>query len=523
MFERKWSFIALPFLFALLLVGCSDNKVDGENNSEGNSELGDELNIAINTQPVTLDNHMTTATITQEVGRNIYEKLVELNSDYEVVNMLAETVDESEDGKIITFHLRQGVEFHNGKEMKAEDVVASLVKWQASSPKGQQLLSDAEFIEIDEYTVELRLPERLYGVVTFFADVLQSPVIMPKEVAEEAGPNGATEYIGTGPFKFVEWVQDQYIHLSKFENYQSRDGEVSGLSGPKEALVNDLYFHIVTDSSTRVSGVQTGQYDIGIDMPRDNYLMLENAENLVTETPVKGPTAMVLNKKEGLFSNIKFRQAVNVGLDLESIMLGAYVEEKFYRLDSNYMLKEQEEWATTAGSESYNQNDIDLAKSLLEESAYDGTPLRLITTREYDYMYNSAVIIAEQLESLGINVDLQVYDWATVLDIRGKSSEFEAFITSFPPVSTPTQLSWLNSSWAGWTDDPKIDELMVGINRAGTPEEAFKYWEELQGYLYEYVPVIKLGDNNMLVAYSNKIQGLTHQDGIILWNTSISK
>ena len=91
--------------------------------------------------------------------------------------------------------------------------------------------------------------------------------IMPKEIVENAPVEGITEYIGTGPFKFVEWKQDQYIHYEPFEEYQSPEGTPSGLAGKREAFVDNLYIDFVADGSTRVAGMTTVEYDIGINMP----------------------------------------------------------------------------------------------------------------------------------------------------------------------------------------------------------------------------------------------------------------
>src|SRR5699024_799889 len=95
--------------------------------------------------------------------------------------------------------------------------------------------------------------------------------VMPKEVVDSAGAVGVSEFIGTGPFQFAEWKQDQYIHLTKYEDYEPVDLPADGASGKKEALVDDLYFDIVTDASTQVAGIQTGEYDIILDLPNEHY------------------------------------------------------------------------------------------------------------------------------------------------------------------------------------------------------------------------------------------------------------
>ncbi|KAB2338597.1 ABC transporter substrate-binding protein [Cytobacillus depressus] len=519
---KKW---LLLLICLFVITGCSSKTETTKQSepSETKNKTGGELHVAINTQPSTLDAQVTTATIVSEVSRNIYEQLVALNSSYQIVPMLAETVDESEDGKTYTFHLRKGVKFHNEKEMKAEDVVASLNKWKEISTKAQAVIPEAAFEQVDEYTVTMNLPKRVYGAITLLADVGQMAVIMPKEIAETADVAGATEYIGTGPFKFVEWKQDQYIHFTKYEDYIPVDLPADGLSGKKEALVDDIFFHIITDNSIRVSGVQTGQYDIGIALPPDNYDMLNNDKNIKTEIDLMGPVGLIYNKEDRIFANAKMRQAVNAALDMESIMLAAYSNEKFFRLDHGHMVIEQKEWYSEAGKDRYNINDTELAKKLLNEAGYNGEEIRILTTRDYDWMYNSAVVIKEQLDKIGVSVKLDVIDWATLIDLRAKPTEYDAFITAFPKVMTPPQILYLGSKWPGWTNDEEITKQMEEINSSTSKEEAKQAWDNLQDRMYDYLPISKFGDYYLFYGISKKVEGMTFLDGMMLWNTSKSE
>src|SRR5690606_33024633 len=103
-----------------------------------------------------------------------------------------------------------------------------------------------------------------------------------KEVIDNASDGVITEFIGTGPFKFEEWKQDQYIHYVKYDEYQPVDLPADGLSGKKEALVDEIYIYIVNDSSTRLAGLQTGEYDFAYGIPYDNYDALLADDNLET-------------------------------------------------------------------------------------------------------------------------------------------------------------------------------------------------------------------------------------------------
>jgi peptide/nickel transport system substrate-binding protein len=518
--KNKLKFIALLFLTIHLLVACQFTSNPTSNTSSNEDTVktgGGMIEAAISSQPATLDPHMNTAVITSLLSRNIFEQLLTLNSNYEVVPMLAESVEESEDGKTYTFNLRKGVKFHNGDEMLAEDVVASLEKWIPINSKAS-LFEGAKFTITDEYTVILELPKKTFGILEAIADNGQLSGIMPKEIAEAAGPAGVKEYIGTGPFKFEEWKQDQYIHFTKFEEYSPLDTPSDGLSGKKEALVDDIYFKITPDSSTRLTGLQTGEYDVAEGLPVDNYEQLKSDPNLDFKQGMNN-LWIIYNKKQGAFTDLNMRKAVNAALNNEEIMIGAKSFPEFYRLDSSFMYQEQKEWYSTAGSENYNINDLEKSKEYLTAANYNGEEIKILTTRDYDHLYNAAVVTQEQLEKAGMKVKLDVYDWSTLLELRSKTEEWDIFFTGLPPVLAPTQLLFMSSEWPGWTNDEKVTQYLTEIKSSNSAEEAQQVWQEMQTYLWDYLPGSKIGDHFEFVAHSKKLEGFTVFEGLVLWNT----
>ncbi|WP_404332142.1 ABC transporter substrate-binding protein [Mesobacillus maritimus] len=518
--KKKIKFLSVLFSIMTLLAACSSSSTPTNETSDGDggsgSGSGGTIHAAIPSQPATLDPHMNTAVITSTVARNVYEQLLTLNSNYEPVPMLAESVDISEDGKTYTFLLRQGVKFHNGEEMVAEDVVASLEKWIEINSKAN-LFKDAEFAIKDEYTVVLNLPQRVFGILEAIADKGQFSGIMPKEIAESAGPTGAEEYIGTGPFKFEEWKQDQYIHLTKFEDYSPLDTAPDGLAGKKEALVDEIYFEITADASTRLAGIQTGEFDVSEGLLIDNYEQLKANPDLEFKQGASN-LWLVFNKKQGVFTDNNMRKAVNAALNKEEILIGVQSFEEFYRMDSSYMYEEQKNWHSQAGSENYDVNDVAVTKELLDAANYNEEEIRILTTRDYDHLYNTAVIAKEQLEKAGMKVKLDVYDWSTLLEIRSTPEEWDIFITGFPPVLAPTQMLILSPDWPGWTNDEQLSNYLTEIKNSTSNEEAQQIWDEAQGYLWDYLPGVKVGDMFEYVAHKKEIEGLTFFEGMVLWN-----
>lgn len=528
--------VILMIVFAAVLAivaacGSDSSQQESVGESDENSsteatedQSGGTLKIAIDGSPPTLDQPASSATSARDATRMIYESLVVTDSSFNPQPMLAESV-ETEDNQTYTFNLRQGVTFHNGKEMTAEDVVASMERWLEKSAITGNIFEGAKWTAEDDYTVVLELVEASSLVLDTMASSKQAAAIMPKEIVESAPAAGVEEYIGTGPFKFVEWKQDQYIHYTKFEDYQPVDGEPDGLAGKKEALVDDIYLYIVPDPTTRLTGLQTGEYDVVHGLPYDMYDQFKEDPNIETIISKEGNQVLIMNNVEGPASDLKMRQAINTALDHEDILMAAMPNEDLFTLDSSYMDRSIESWASDAGSEYYNQNDPEKAKQMLEDMGYDGEEFTILTTRDYTEFYNAGIAIQEQLKQIGMNVTLEVYDWPTMVDkVENNFSEWDAVVNSFSVVSTPPQLLALSPTYAGGVNDDKVGEMMRAIETAPTTEEAKEIWDELQLYAWEeLLPVIQNGVYHYLYGYGTNVEGLTTTSGPIYWNVSVTE
>ncbi len=527
MFKNKRSLFIVLFVMVFIVAGCSSKSSPNSTKKEqdGGQSGGGELKVALSAQPASLDQPTSTNTSTRDIARLMFETLVTTNSKFEAVPMLAETVETSDDSKMYTFHLREGIKFHNGKEMTAEDVVASMQRWLEKSSIIGTVFEDASFEVEDDYTVVLQLAKPSVLVLDTMASAKMAAAIMPKEVIEATGEDEeVAEYIGTGPFKFVEWKPDRYIHLTKYEDYQALEEEADGLAGKKEALVDDIHFEFVSDSATRLAGLQTGIYDIAYAMEYDSYEQLQSDPALGPVLEKVGEMVMVYNKVEGIASDVKMRQAINAVLDSDEILLGAYANKDIYWLDSSYMTRDIERWKSEAGSEYYNQNDFEKAKQLLEESGYNNEEFTLMTSRDYPHFYNAAVVIHEQLTKLGINAKLEVFDWPTLADKQNKTGEWDAFITSFGTVSTPTQLLAISPTYGGGVNDDYIIGLTEEIGTSSTHEEAKAKWDELQRYAWEeYMPVSILGGYSALYGETDKVKGFHAFLGGVYWNVEVER
>lgn len=544
MSRSRYLFILLLslFLVSTFVVGCSDKQSGNEGASSGGSssstqasgssgsggsggggDRGDTIKLAWNSQPPTLDTHVTNTNVVRDIARQMYETLLTFNGNYEITPMLAESYEVSTDNKTVTFKLREGVLFHNGKEMKAEDVVASLQRWQQFGTAKAELRESTWEAEGD-YVVKLHLDGDVIPILHRIADPTQAGSIMPKEVIENADASGAKEFIGTGPFKLEEWNHDAYIHLTKFDDYKPIDLPTSGLAGKKEALVDNIFIYFVPDNSTRVNGVISGEYDYAFELPFASYSQLANAKGIVNDIWPFGFQTLVFNKK-GVFGDVKLRQAVNHAIDKYDLLSLAFTNEMFFKLEPAYMRPEQVNWYTDAGKENYDVTDIEKAKQLVQESGYNGEEVIILTSSDYQYHYDSAVVAQQALEAIGMKTKLDVTDWATLLQKRQDPEQWDMFFTQFTTVATPLAYPFLDSraSYPGWTNNPEIDRYLDEIRAAKSQEEATKLFEELQAIIWEDLPVINVGMAYFISSYSEKVKGYSEFMGPIFWNTYIEK
>lgn len=476
---------ALALMFPLS--ACTGGGLGDAQRGDGNNFI-----VAWNAQPPTLDPLMTTSTATRDISRNFFEPLITLDADNEVKPVLAKSFSLSDDGSRVSFKLRTGVKFHDGSTMEASDVVASLNAWIAKSSVGQLFFSEAKVSSPEADKVELELPEPLFIALTLLADQGQLPAIQPKEVLDAAGADPVEEFVGTGPYTMEKWNTDQYVQMARFDDYVSPPGVPNGTAGEKRAAFDNIFFYFVNDPSTRMSGLQTGEYDAANALPPDNIDMLESDDNISVTTGDNGFNAAVFNKKTGVMSDPNMRRAVLAATNIDDVQKAAFSQEKLY--DTNgALMPESSEWYSAEGLDSYNHPDPDKVADLLKKAAYDGEEVRILTSREYEEHYNNAVVMNQQLNEVGINARLIVSDWATVLQNRTDDTSYEIFVTGFSPTSTPLTQVFFDPLWPGWTDSPEIENAFDTIVHAPSGEKAVSAKDDLQSAFYDYLPVLKFG------------------------------
>ena len=471
----------------------------------------------------------TTDSASLIVSGSVFEQLVTVNENYEPIPELAESWEINADSTEYVYHLREGVKFHNGETMTAEDVVASLNRWVDGVEAVNTFVGGAHFEAVDDLTVKIELPQSFAYLNNLMGTYANRPIIVPASVLANIDDTGLLdEFVGTGPYMLTEIREDQYVKLEKFADYQpyGTDGDFSGWGGYKNAYIDTIYFDFVSDENTILSGLQTGQFQATSGIGNDSYDQFASDDRFeVTISGAEMPM-MIFNKAEGLASDAAFRRGINAALNVDEILYGAYGSQEFYTLNSSYMFPSQDIWYTDAGSEYYNQADADKAVEILTEAGYDFTePFKILVASDSPDFYNMAVVIQYQLMNAGIPCDLMTYDWSTFVEIRNNEpDQYNAFITSFSVKTVPSMNLYLSTSWAGWCTDERIQDDLAAINASATAEDGAVIWKDLQEYMWaDYMPVVNFGIENVFMINSTDVQGLGYQERIVFVNAYLAE
>lgn len=406
-------FLALVMVGAVL-PGCGDGSKDpggqGNNGKTGEPVKGGEITVGI-AQDLddSLDPHQTVAAGTREVLFNIFEGLVKPNSDGEMIPAVAEKYTLSEDGTTYTFTLREGVKFHNGQTVTAEDVVYSINRC-AAVPEGQEKPLVAAFSAVksvealDEKTVAVTIAQRDLEFISYM-----TAAIIPADYE-----NQDTAPVGTGPFKFVSRTPQQDFVMERFEDYWGApvwlDKVTYKICENADALVMNLNGGSI-DLCAHLTSAQASQLN-------QNFQVLEGTMNLVQ--------AIYLNNQAKPFDNQLVRQALCYAIDRQGIMdmvadgHGTAVGSSIYPAFAKYFLPEL--------VDKY-PHDVAKAKELLAQAGYpDGFDMTISVPNNYQPHMDTAEVVAEQLREAGINVTIQPVEWSAWLDTIYNGRQFQATV-----------------------------------------------------------------------------------------------
>ncbi len=485
---------------------------------------GGVLHVAFAAEPATLDWTSTTAYACREVAWHVFEQLYTIDRDYHAVPMLADGLPRvSADGKTVTIGLRRGVKFHDGSVLGAADAVASIERWGQLSGAGKAAFRTVTSVRaVDPQTVEIGLRARFAPLLNDLADVSSALVVVPARIAQAAGTKPLTrdQLIGTGPYRFESWAPGERLVLKRFDGYVARNDNPGGLGGRKVAYIDEIDYDVVKDAQVRLSGLQTGQFAYAQALSEDAAGQVKLLPGVRADAiDPYAWAALVPNKAGGPLADVRIRQALALALDRTTAAKGAFGPNDFWYLDGSVFFPAQRGLHTTAGTKAYGDRNVERAKALLKQAGYAGQPIVYLTTKDYAWMDDLAQVVVPQLQAIGLNVDVQTYDWPTVLAKRSVTSGWDLFATGFNIALDPSAMIWVNPQWPGSYQSPRMQALLASWALASAPADKQRLIVQMQQTVYAEFPVIKIANYKQLNAYTGRLRGYTPYMDFTFWNT----
>ncbi|MBO4266733.1 MAG: ABC transporter substrate-binding protein [Lachnospiraceae bacterium] len=440
-----------------------------------------------------LDPHEAVAAGTKEILFNIYEGLLKPDETGNLVPAVAKEYSVSDDGLTYSFILRDGVKFHNGKEVTAEDVKYSIEKSAGMNVADSLIPAFSNISEvriIDNGQVDIVLTEPDIDFPAYIANLNAS--IIPKSNSKPS-----TDPIGTGPYMYVSRSPQENIILKKFDNYWGTPANIENVTlkviPNADSIVMNLNGGSV-DMFARLTVTQTKQLS-------DDFNVLEGEMNLVQ--------AVYLNHAVRPFDNVDVCRALSYAVDVENV-LEMTSDGKGFPVGSSMFPAFKKYYVDLTGK---YPTDREKAKELLASAGYpDGFKFSITVPSNYQPHIEAAQVIAQQLKQIGVTADIKLVEWNTWLSDVYSGRNYEATLIGVDASSlTATAMldRFVSDAPNNFTNysDSAYDELYKKVYTAKTDEERVEIYKSLQENLADNAANIYIQDMAEFVALSDKYDG----------------
>ncbi len=483
-----------------------------------------------------LDPILTTAGVTLDHGYTVFDTLYGTDADFRPTPQMAEGHDVSADGRLWTIRLREGLVFHDGEPVRAIDCATSLERWSKRDTFGQTLGAAVEsWGALDDRTIAIRLKRpfpRLLSALAFVGPI--PPFIMPERLARTDPYKPVTEIIGSGPYRFLkdEFVSGAHVAYARFDRYRPRAEAPALNAGGKHAHFERIEWKIIPDSATAAGALQSGEVDWWefADADLAPMLMRDTKIRVQSYDPLGFMGFLRFNSHVPPFNNPAIKRVILAAVnqaDYMALITGG--DDKAWNTAYS-MFPPSLPFVKELGAEVMGAaKDFGKLRQALKDAGYKGEKVVILSPSDLPSIAPFGDVTAELLRKLGMNVDLQVMDWGTVVQRRTsrepvEKSGWSLFHTTWKSSSIANPALNTNirgqgaSGWFGWFENPEIEALTRQWLDAASDEDQQRLFDAIQREAFDKVPVIPLGQFQQKTAMRADLTGVLPGPAAFPWN-----
>jgi peptide/nickel transport system substrate-binding protein len=482
----------------------------------------------------TLDPIFTTAAVTITHGYCVFDTLYGVDSQMRAQPQMAEDAEEADDGRAWTIRLRDGLRFHDGEPVRAQDCAASLMRWSQRDTYGQTLGAAVEAFEAaDDRTLRIRLKRPFPRLLDAIGKPHSSPAfIMPERLARTDPNKAVTEMVGSGLFRFVadEYVSGSRAVYARFEGYKPRAEAPDWTAGGKQAHLDRLEWMVMPDPATAAAALQSGEVDWWEQVLPDLAPLLARSRDITLQRqdPYGFISVARFNHLQPPFDNPAIRRAVLSAIRQDDYMRAIQGDDTDTWKECPAMFpcglpEVRENWRKEM------PGNLDAARTAVKAAGYKGETVVIINPTDYPSIGPHGQLTAELLRQLGMKVDLQEMDWGSVLQRRlnrGPVAQggWNIYHTNWPSVSiaNPAMNATIrgqgDKGWTGWYASPEMERLTTEWLDAATPEASQTLMDQIQHRAFEDVPSLPLGQYFSRTAFRKTVTGVLPGSAAFFWN-----
>ncbi|WP_254073529.1 ABC transporter substrate-binding protein [Acidisphaera sp. S103] len=467
-------------------------------------------------------------------GWAIYDLLFGVNAKQEPKPQMAEGYTLSDDGRVYTVKLRDGLKFHNGEPVRAQDCAPSLKRWAARETIGQTVWQYVdECSALDDRTLKITLKQP----ISIFIDAIARggasvAFMMPEHVATTDPFKQINDTTGSGPYKFLpdEFVIGTRAAYARNPDYVPRREPAEWMIGGKVTHFDRIEWRAIPDPATAAAALQTGEVD-WYEMVEPDLVPLMRRDpdiDVGLHNPTGYNAVMRFNHLHPPFDDVAVRRAVMMGVNqtdyMETVTGG---DATAYRTCKS-MFPCGSRYGQEIGAD-VMQGDVGKATAMLRASGYSGEKAVLLNPTDVTTIGQLGNVTYDLLRKIGMNVEMVATDWGTVVQRRVSREPVEkggwSVLHTWGPSTiryTPMENSQIRglgaTGWFGWFKDDTIEMLTRRFVEASTDAERDAIALEIHRRAFAMVPCVPLGMFQIHTAYRANLAGVVPGTGPYFWN-----